>query len=406
MLRNKIRCFSDLSVIPNKNASVVTLFSGGLDSSYLLSILYELGFSQVTALCIDLGESIPVKEISKTADRFNAELVIIDRKKEFAEEYVKPALKCQAKYLDIFPVSSSLARPLIARCAVEIAKQKNALAILHTANQSQNSLRRLNNSISYNNSKLFYGSPYEYDAITREEKAKALSAYGLTYYAGRKLSGDSNIWCREFESGPLDNPENFEIPEDAFVWSSRKKNLSPMLINIEFEAGELISVDGQRMEFVDAIKYLNNVVGQFGYGRYVGLEHLDEGEKVLEVREAPAAFILMQALRHLETASLSANAIAFKQIFERTWTLEAVEGHWYSDTKKSAEAGIFSLTNQITGSVTFKINYDFCLPTSIKSNNPLYITDRDSWEIEIARLRRSRSIQDLKRNSGNLNSII
>jgi len=398
MTIRKIRCFDDLLSIADKSTPVVTLFSGGLDSSYLLSFLFEAGFTSVTALCIDLGEGIEVATLQRAARRFGAELLIEDGKVEFAERYVKPALKAHAKYLDIFPVSSSLARPLIAQRAVRVAQERNAAAVLHTANQSQNSLRRLNTAIASEDFSGLFGSPYEYSALSREDKARALARYGLTYYTGRKLSGDANIWCREFESGPLDNPEGFALPEEAFTWSRRQHDLPACSISLSIEEGELARINGQKMGFADAIAHLNAVVGSYGYGRFLGLEHLDEGEKVLEVREAPAAFILMQALRHLETATLSANSIILKQALERSWTLEAVEGRWKSDVKAAAEAGILSLTQRVTGNVRFDIDHQSCLPSSIRADRPLYITDRDAWEIEKARERGARSRADLLRN--------
>jgi argininosuccinate synthase len=398
MTIRKIRCFDDLLSIPDKSAPVVTLFSGGLDSSYLLSFLFEAGFTSVTALCVDLGEGVEVEALERAAKRFGAELLIEDGKVEFADRYVKPALKAHAKYLDIFPVSSSLARPLIAQRAVRAALERNAGAVLHTANQSQNSLRRLNTAIGAEDFSGLYGSPYEYSALSREDKAKALARYGLTYYIGRKLSGDANIWCREFESGPLDNPESFVVPEEVFTWSRRQHGLAPRAISLSIEEGELVQIDGQAVAFADAIAHLNALVGSYGYGRFLGLEHLDEGEKVLEVREAPAAFILMQALRHLETATLSANSIVLKQALERSWTLEAVEGRWKSDVKAAAEAGILSLAQRVTGTVRFDIDHQSCLPSSIRADRPLYITDRDAWEIKKARERGTRSRADFLRN--------
>ncbi|MET4261807.1 argininosuccinate synthase [Bradyrhizobium sp. S3.12.5] len=398
MTVRKIRCFQDLISIPDKSAPVVTLFSGGLDSSYLLCFLYEAGFTSVMALCVDLGEAVEAEALETTAKRFGAELLIEDRRVQFADRYVKPALKAHAKYLDIYPVSSSLSRPLVAQRAVCVALERNAGAVLHTANQSQNSLRRLNTAISAEDFLGLFGSPYEYSALSREDKARALAGYGLTYYADRKLSGDANIWCREFESGPLDNPEAFTLPEEVFTWSRRQPDVGPCSVSLGIQEGELVQVDGEAVAFADAIAHLNALVGSYGFGRFLGLEHLDEGEKVLEVREAPAAFILMQALRHLETATLSANSIILKQALERSWTLEAVEGRWNSDVKAAAEAGILSLAQRVTGTVRFDINHQSCLPSSIRADRPLYLTNRDTWEIEKARERGTRSRADFLRN--------
>lgn len=396
MTLKKIRSFDDILTIQDKSAPIVTLFSGGLDSSYLLSYLYEAGFSQVYALCVDLGDDIDRAQLVETAQQFNANLVIEDQRETFANEYVAPALKAHACYLKMFPISSSLARPLIAQVAVQLGKRLNATAVLHTANLSQNSLRRLNTAIRASGFNGLYGSPYEYSALSRDDKATALARYGLSYYTGRKLSGDANLWCREFESGPLDNPEIFAVSDADFSWSMRKEDLKPLTVTLAFTQGNLSHVNGKRMVFQDAIVYLNAHVGQFGHGRFVGLEHLDHDEKVLEVREAPAAFILMQALRHIEVATLSTKSIAMKQTLEQAWTLEAVEGRWKSDTKDAAEAGILALAKRVTGEVRFNVSYEFCLPESIRADNPLYLTDRDNWEIKHSQMRSARSIRDFE----------
>jgi argininosuccinate synthase len=395
----KIRRFDDIITISDYESPVVTLFSGGLDSSYLLWRLKRAGFRNVVALCVDLGEGVEISSLQQTADLFGATLIIEDCRIDFAENYVKSALKAHAKYLDIYPISSSLARPLIAKRAVEFAHRRGAAAILHTANQSQNSLRRLNTCIGAEGWKGYFGSPYEYDAITRDEKASVLSGCGLSFHAGRKLSRDANLWCREFESGPLDNPEEFKVSEEAFTWSQSTASGEGFSVALSFEEGELVSIDGKASTFVSAVERLNNEVGAYGHGRFLGLEHLEEGEKVLEVREAPAAYILMLALRHIETATLSAASIALKQSLERCWTLEAVEGRWHSDTKKAAEAGITSLSQKATGTVHLDVRRSSVMPTSIIADQPLYITDRDVWEIEKSRERGSRSISDYNRNN-------
>jgi len=396
MTYRKIRCLEDILHISDRTAPLVTLFSGGLDSSYILSHLQSAGFQQVYALCVDLGEGIDYEQLKETAECFGARLVVRDHRADFADTYVSAALRAHAQYLNIFPISSSIGRPLIAKAAVTLARELNASAVVHTANQSQNSLRRLNTAIEDEGFEGYYGSPYEFSALSRDDKAKALAGYGLHYYTGRKLSGDANIWCREFESGPLDNPENFELPLESFTWTRRIDGQAPMTVALTFEQGHLTQIDGQDMRFVDAIAWLNEKIGSYGHGRFVGLEHLDAGEKVLEVREAPAAFILMAALRHLETAVLSSSAIVLKQAVEQLWTQEAVEGRWHSDVRVAADAAITNLTSRVSGTVTFTVTDECCLPSSIVAKDALYLTDRDGWEIDKAQERGARSLADLR----------
>ncbi|WP_245459593.1 argininosuccinate synthase domain-containing protein [Rhizobium sp. CCGE531] len=150
-----------------------------------------------------------------------------------------------------------------------------------------------------------FGSPYECSVICRQQKAAALSKFGLTFVTDRTWSGDENLWCREFESGPLDDPENFSIPEEAFDWTRNIAAQQPAEIKLGFIDGNLVSIDDHDVALIDTIPLLNKTVGKFGHGRFVGLEHISTGEKVLEVREAPAAAIIMDALRHLETTALN-----------------------------------------------------------------------------------------------------
>jgi len=117
--------------------------------------------------------------------------------------------------------------------------------LLHTANLSQNSLPRLNNGIECQGFRGRFGSPYVQSAISRQQKAAALARTGLTFLAERKLSGDENLWCREFESSPLDDPEMFMIPEEVFSWTRKTGDISTDKVSLTFENGDLASIDGE-----------------------------------------------------------------------------------------------------------------------------------------------------------------
>jgi argininosuccinate synthase len=196
----------------------------------------------------------------------------------------------------------------------------------------------------------------------------------------RKLSGDENLWCREFEDGPLGDPEGFSIPEEAYEWTRRHNDHAPQKLTLGFENGNLVSVDGNILPLIEAIALLNHEVGKFGLGRYVGLEPLSTDDKVLEIREAPAAAIIMDALRHLEMATLESDALELKQQLEQKWVREAIAGHWGSTCHTMCEAGIASALNGVGGSVTYQIDHSRYLPCSIVARNPCYIRDRDIWE--------------------------
>lgn len=148
---------------------ILTLFSDGLDSTYLLELLKDSNV-KVTALAVDMGDGIDSKSLSHIADHYGVDLIIEDGRQSFVEHSIVSAIQAQAMYLGDYPVSSSLSRPVIIKHAVEIANKLNCGAIIHTANQSQNSLRMLNGAIERSGFEGFYGSPYEYSAISREEK--------------------------------------------------------------------------------------------------------------------------------------------------------------------------------------------------------------------------------------------
>ncbi|SHN92628.1 Argininosuccinate synthase [Bathymodiolus heckerae thiotrophic gill symbiont] len=287
------------------------MFSGGLDSSYLLARLSKMEFRKIIAVAVDLGEE-DNQNLSMITDKLGVELKIIDAKVYFAKNSVIPAIQAQAIYLNMFPVSSSLSRPVIAKKSMQVAIDNDCDVLLHTANQSQNSLRRLNGSIQSLKFDGYYGSPYEYSAISRKEKAKFLEKFGFSFLTNRKLSGDENLWCREYESGELDNPESFCLNESLYKWSVKSKYNHKDRIKLTFKNGVPVAIDDKSTDIVKLIKLLNYRIGLSGVGRYAGLEHLPNQEKVLEIREMPAASILLNSFKHLEMAILTTPLIMEK----------------------------------------------------------------------------------------------
>ncbi len=380
MSTRRIRSFEDLDAMKGRVDHVLTLFSGGLDSSYVLKELSQRKL-RITALSVDVGEGCQVEDLKEIADFFGADLTIVDAREMFAHGAVAPAIRAQAKYLGMYPVSSSLSRPILAKVAVRVARELGCDAIVHTANQSQNSLRRLNGAIGQLGYAGCYGTPYERSILTRDEKIEVLRQLGLTRFQARGISGDANLWCREFESGSIDNPEGFWVPPSLFDWTRVPDTPpKPREIQIDFRAGLPVAVDQQAIDLVSLIALLNRTVGAYAIGRYSGLEHLEGGQKVLEVREAPATTILMDAYRQIETAVLDAELLREKAALELLWTREAVEGRWFAPLRQSADAFIRVSSEKVTGTVAYSLRQGAMDLCSIKAHEPLYLTDRDAWE--------------------------
>lgn len=389
----KIRSIEDVQAVANVSKHILTLFSGGLDSSYVLELL-KSSKVKVTALAVDLGDGIEESNLKLITDHYGFDLKIIDARQEFVEHSLVSAIQAQSLYLGDYPVSSSLSRPIIVKKAVELAEVLGCDAIIHTANQSQNSLRRLNGAIESSGYQGYYGSPYEYSALPREDKAKALFHSGLVGFKSRNVSGDSNLWCREFESGVLDNPESFTVSESLFTWSrwQPEKHLENNQIKIGFRHGYPVTLNDLPINLLELIAFINNHVGAYEIGRYVGFDHLDQDEKVLEVREAPAATVLMKAYKLLETATLPTDVLKAKALHNEMWTQEAVEGRFGSMMQNASYAFIAHTAEFISGSVLFNLTRGSALATSIVAEHPRYLRDRDSWEVEIAQQRSQRSL--------------
>jgi argininosuccinate synthase len=356
------------------------MFSGGLDSTYLLLRLQQLGFTNIHAVTVDVGAPVDEDGLIKHAAYLGAMFKLLDGREAFVQEAVMPAIRAHATYMGMFPISSSLTRPIIARLVTDYAKALNAGLLLHTANLSQNSLPRLNNCIRCLGFPGPFGSPYPHSVVSREKKAEELAVAGLAIMSERKLSGDENLWCREFEDGPLGDPEGFSIPEDAYQWTQRCMDHPTQKLTLSFENGNLVSVDGHKLPLIKAIEVLNKEVGKFGLGRFVGLEPLSTDDKVLEIREAPAAAIIMDALRHIEMATLETKTLELKQQLEQKWVWEAIAGHWGGKCHTMCDAAITSALHGVGGSVTYDIGHTRYLPCSIVAQNPRYIRDRDHWE--------------------------
>ncbi|WP_033306073.1 argininosuccinate synthase-related protein [Streptomyces iakyrus] len=375
-----IRSFSQLDSL-DPDRPVVTLFSGGLDSSYLLLRLRRMGIREVHAVSVDIGEDESSTYKRQVAEALGATIHILHRRAEFAEAYVAPAIAAQAVYLGIHPVSSTLSRPLIAHSAVELARTLGAQAVLHTANRSQNTLRRLNGALTLLGYEGMFGSPYDLDPVTRDDKLAELRDAGIDLLAGRIVSGDSNLWCREFESGILDDPELHEVPEEMYTWS-RPTALpgDTDTLTVTFEQGLPVALDGEPLPLTVLIDRLNRRVGAYGLGRYSGLEHLDHGEKVLEIREMPAAWLLLSGYRHVESACLDAELIREKRHLEQVWTREALEGRWFGELRLAAQVFIDACAARTTGSVTWRLRNGGADTRSITVGAPLYLRDREAWE--------------------------
>ncbi|MEV3904901.1 argininosuccinate synthase-related protein [Mycobacterium sp. NPDC050551] len=385
----KIRSFSDIEELCRPNDTIVTLCGGGLDSAYLLAQLAKFDV-RVIALSVDLGDDFDIDQFADIADRFDVHITRLDYRKEFAEEFVHASILAGGRYLGQHPISASLSRPLIARVGVELARSVGAKCLLHTANQSQNSLRRLNGAISDLGFEGYFGSPYEFDALSRDFKRLELQEnFGISGFANRLLSTDTNLWCREFESGSLDDPEAFDIGQDLYQWSVASETAS-RVIELGFDGGRLVSVDAEPLtDLVDLIASINAKVGRYGIGRFSSLEHLEGGEKVLEVREAPAAALILEGFTQLASATVDVETLRWMRTLGDALIMEAVEGRWFRGLRRALQSFLEESSQRVSGTVRFTLRNGAFELEGLKAVSPLYIRDREQWEYRKAAAARS-----------------
>ena len=385
----KVRSFSDIEELCRHNDTIVTLCGGGLDSAYLLAQLSRLDVNLV-ALSVDVGDDFDIENFSGIAEKFHVAIARLDCRKEFVEEFIYPSILAGGRYLGQHPISASLTRPLIARVGVEFARSVGAKFLLHTANQSQNSLRRLNGAISDLGFEGYFGSPYEFDALTRDFKRLELQeAFGISGFANRLTSTDTNLWCREFESGALDDPEGFEIDQNLYLWSVPSQTAS-RTIELSFDRGRVVSVDDEPVtDIIELISGLNAKVGRYGIGRFSSLEHLDDGEKVLEVREAPAATLILEAFAQLASATVEVETLRWMRTLGEALIMEAVEGRWFRGLRKALQSFLEVSAQRVSGDVRFSLRSGGFELAGVKAVSPLYIRDREQWEYAKAAAARS-----------------
>lgn len=384
MNSKKIRSFSDIEQVCRRNDAIVTLCGGGLDSAYLLAQLSKLNV-RLIALSIDVGDDFDLEQFSGITDKFDVDITRIDYRKEFAEEFVYPSILAGGRYLGQHPISASLSRPLIARVGVEFARSVGAKCLLHTANQSQNSLRRLNGAIYDLGFEGYFGSPYEFDALSRDLKRLELQEeFGISGFANRMTSTDTNLWCREFESGSLDDPEHFEIDQNLYQWAVHSETAS-RVVQLRFDRGHVVSVDTEPVtDFVGLISGLNTTIGRYGIGRFSSLEHLENGEKVLEVREAPAATLILEGFAQLASATVEVETLRWMRTLGEALIMEAVEGRWFRGLRRALQSFLEVSAHRVSGDVRFTLRNGGFELAGLKAVSPLYIRDREQWEYDKA----------------------
>ncbi len=340
--------------------TALLVYSGGLDTTVCIPLLREeYGFEHVVTVTVDVGQ--PREDIADAAERaaiLGTEHYMVDARAEFARDYCMPAVKANADYQG-YPLSTAIARPLIARKAVEVARNLPRVdAFVHGCTGKGNDQFRIEFMLRVLMPHVPIIAPMRERNMTRTEEIEYARARGVPIHqsADKIWSIDENLWGRSIEGGRLEDPA-YVPPEEIYRWTRNPQDApdEPQRLTIEFEAGVPVALDGQRMEPLALIQNLNEIAGSHGVGRIDMMEDRLIGLKVRENYECPAAVTLITAHRALEALVCAREELRFKAQADRAWAELAYAGLWLDPFKDSLEAFIDKVQERVWGTVTVRL---------------------------------------------------
>src|SRR5690625_3109639 len=363
---------------------IVLAYSGGLDTSISIKWLQEKYNYDVIALSIDMGEAKDLEEVrQKALDVGAIKSVVIDGKKLLADGYLMSALKANALYEGKYPLSSALSRPLISKLLVEVAEQEGAVAVAHGCTGKGNDQVRFEISIRALNPDIKIVAPVREWGMTRDEQIEYAREKGIPIPVNidNPFSIDANIWGRACEAGVLENPWN-EAPEEAFDWTNPVENTpdEAEYVEISYEKGIPVALNGQQMDIVDLIETLNDIGGKHGIGRIDHIENRLVGIKTREVYESPAALILIHGHQEMEFLTMTREVSQFKTTVENQFIQLIYDGLWYSPLRKALNAFIDETQETVTGTVRVKLFKGNYMVVARKSPYSLYNEELATYE--------------------------
>ena len=359
---------------------VVLAYSGGVDTSVCIPYLkQEWGVKEVITLAADLGQGEDLNPIKEKAMTAGASISLVENAVErFITEFAFPAIQANALYENQYPLSTALARPLISQMLVEAAEKYGADAVAHGCTGKGNDQVRFDVSIMALNPDLKILAPAREWGMSREDAIAYGEKCGLPAPVKKSspYSIDQNLLGRSIEAGSLEDPM-IEPPEEVYGMTSAIAQTpnEPEYIDIGFEKGIPVSVNGINYQPVALIETLNEHLGKHGFGRIDMMENRVVGIKSREIYEAPAMLALILAHRDLESLTLTADVTQYKRGIEETYAQLIYRGLWYSPLKQALEGFIQQTQERVTGTVRLKLYKGNAMVVGRQSDNSLYAED-------------------------------
>ena len=363
---------------PEQVERVLLLYSGGLDTSVMLKWIQDEYGAEVVALTIDLGQPGEDFEVVEgKALRLGAlECRIVDAREEFARDYVAPAIKANALYGGGYPLFTALGRPLIAKLAVEAARETGCDTVAHGCTGKGNDQVRIEATVATLAPELKVIAPVREWQMGREEEIEYARKHGIPVKGGTEAppySIDDNLWGRSSEGGPIEDLA--EPPrDDVFDLVTRPEEApdEPEDVAVEFERGVPVALAGEQMGLVELLERAGELGSRHGVGIVDHIEDRIVGLKVRDLYEVPAAAILLPAHQELEKLVGTIHQNNFKHTLDRHWAYLVYGGLWHEPLLGDLNAFMESVNEQVTGTITMRLYKGSARPVARSSPNALY----------------------------------
>ena len=364
---------------------VVLAYSGGVDTSVCIPYLkHEWGVDEVIAFAADLGQGDELEPIRlKALDAGASQSLVGDLIEPFVEEFALPAIRANALYEGRYPLSTALARPLIARSLVEVAREVGADAVAHGCTGKGNDQVRFDVAIASLAPHLKVLSPAREWRMSSEEAIDYGERFGIPAPVSKKspYSIDLNLLGRSIEAGPLEDPM-VAPPEEVFAMTA-SVDASPAQaqeIEIAFDAGNPVAIDGVRLDPVDLIKEANRLAGEHGFGRLDIIENRVVGIKSREIYETPGLLLLIRAHQELESLTLAADVLRSKRQLEMQWADLVYQGLWFTPLKDALDGFMDRTQSHVNGLVRIRLHKgNATMIGRSSSTNSLYLPDMATY---------------------------
>jgi argininosuccinate synthase len=363
---------------PEDVGRVLLLYSGGLDTSVMLKWIQDEYEAEVVALTVNLGQPDEDWDVirGKALDLGAVDCMLVDAREEFASEYVLPAIKANALYGGGYPLFTALGRPLIARLAVEKARETSCDTIAHGCTGKGNDQVRIEATVATLAPELKIIAPVRGWQMGREEEIAYAREHGIPVKGGTEAppySIDDNLWGRSSEGGPI---EDLSEParDDVFelVTLPRDAPDEAELVEVEFDAGRPVAIGGERLALVDLLERAGEIGARHGVGIVDHIEDRIVGLKVRDIYEVPAAALILTAHKELEKLVGTIHQNQFKPGLDHHWAFLVYAGLWHEPLLGDLNAFMDRVNEQVTGTITLELFKGGVRPVARSSPNALY----------------------------------